>query len=140
MDAISPKMSVGIIPTAQVGQYWLHAAPWLAPAIKRSGGRYTPETTLAALEKGQMQLWLGHINGEILAAATTQVVEYPAITALVVVHCGGRDMDRWLKDGIWAIESWGKHHGCKLIELVGRPGWSAALGYVKGGCISERRL
>lgn len=135
---------IRIIPTSQVRDYWPKILPLLKPAIEL-GRRATPEETLKWLERGDYQLWAVGTAIEIEAAATTAIVNYPGSKWLCVVHCGGRNMWRWLQDGVDTLEAWAVGNGCvdaegnPLIEIVGRVEWGHVLpGYKTTGIVVER--
>jgi hypothetical protein len=132
------------IPASQVRNYWPKVFPLLKPAIE-AGRRATPEETLKWLERGDYQLWVAGTPEEIVAAATTSITVYPGSKWLTIVHCGGKNMWRWLQDGVVTLESWAVGNGCigpdgePLVEIVGRIEWGNVLpGYRVTGVVAER--
>lgn len=97
------------------------------PAAERSGGRYTVETIKSDLDIGNLQLFVAVENGEVFAACTTQIAEYPNAIWLCVVHCGGSRLEEWLKLGYGVIEDWARDNGCIGVEIFGRKEWARAL-------------
>lgn len=131
-------MKVAIVGPEHLGSAWPHVEHLLKPAIDLSGGRYTVDTTRAAISRGQMQLWIAFEGTKIFAAMTSTVSVYPAKTMLAVVHCGGRMMGLWLQT-MSEIEEWAKAQGCAGVEITGRAGWAKALpDYRRVGVLIER--
>lgn len=135
---------IRIIPTTQVRDYWPKVLPLLKPAIE-AGRRATPEETLKWLERGDYQLWVAGTATEINAAATTAITVYPGSKWLTIVHCGGRNMWRWLQDGVSTLENYAVGNGCvdengiPRVEIVGRIEWGHVLpGYKVAGMVAER--
>ena len=130
--------AVWLVPTALGAAAWKDAAPHLASAILRAGGRYLEGDIPACLDSGEMQLFLALGASGPIAAALTSVVTYPSSRRLAILFCGGRQMRRWLTPGLAAIEEWAREQGCDGIEIFGRKGWARALGYRITSYILER--
>jgi hypothetical protein len=139
-DAGSPyrRNTVWLVPTRLVPAVWDEAAILLSPAIEMAAGRHSLSSTLDQLRSGHMQLFLAVKDDVPIAAAVTQVLEYPAASWLVVLFCGGKGLPEWGKDGIAAIEDWARRCGCSGVEIVGRAGWAMALGYEKSASIIQK--
>jgi hypothetical protein len=135
-----PRNRIWLVPTRLVPAVWDEAAPLLAPAIEMAAGRHSLSSTLDQLRSGHMQLFLVVKKDVPVAAAVTQVLEYPAASWLVVLFCGGKGLPDWGKDGIAAIEDWARRCGCSGAEIVGRAGWAVALGYEKSASIIQKVL
>lgn len=134
------RNTIWLVPTRLVPAVWDEAATLLAPAIEMAAGRHSLSSTLDQLRSGHMQLFLVVKEDAPVAAAVTQVLEYPAASWLVVLFCGGRGLPEWGKDGIAAIEDWARRCGCSGVEIVGRAGWAMALGYEKSASILQKVL
>ena len=131
---------IWLVPTSLVPAVWDEAAALLSPAVEMAAGRHSLTSTLDQLRSGHMQLFLAVRNDMPIAAAVTQVLEYPEASWLVVLFCGGKGLPEWGKDGIAAIEDWARRCGCSGVEIVGRAGWAMALGYEKSASIIQRVL
>ena len=134
------RNAIWLVPTRLVPAVWDEAAPLLAPAVEMAAGRHSLISTLDQLRSGHMQLFLAVKNDAPIAAAVTQVLEYPAASWLVVLFCGGKGLPEWGKDGIAAIEDWARRCDCSGVEIVGRAGWAMALGYEKSASIIQKVL
>jgi hypothetical protein len=134
------RNTIWLVPTRLVPAVWDEAATLLAPAIEMAAGRHSLSSTLDQLRNGHMQLFLAVKDDRPIAAAVTQVLEYPAAGWLVVLFCGGKGLPDWGKDGIAAIEDWARRCGCSGVEIIGRAGWAMALGYEKSASIIQKVL
>lgn len=131
---------IRLIHATHLDAYWDKVLPLLEPAIE-AGRRAKPDEVLKWLQRGDYQLWVCGDATEILAAATTAVTVYPGSKWLTVVHCGGRDMPRWLEDGLDTLERWAVGAGCDGVEIVGRPEWGRVLdGYEVSGTMTQKFL
>ena len=119
---------VYIVPTARVGEVWDRVAVLLEKAVGLTRGRNTLETVWQDVEGGDQQLFIALEGEEIVGACTTRIAEYPNATWLCVVHCGGGQLEKWLKDGFEAVKTWARQNGCVGIEIDGRPEWRKVLG------------
>ena len=134
------RNTIWLVPTRLIPAVWDEAATLLAPAIEMAAGRHSLSSTLDQLRSGHMQLFLAVKEDTPIAAAVTQVLEYPAASWLVVLFCGGKGLPEWGKDGIGAIEDWARRCGCSGVEVIGRVGWAMALGYEKSASIIQKVL
>lgn len=134
------RNTIWLVPTRLVPAVWDEASTLLSPAIEMAAGRHSLTSTLEQLRSGHMQLFFAVRDDVPVAAAVTQVLEYPAASWLVVLFCGGKGLPDWGKDGMAAIEDWAKRCGCSGVEIIGRAGWAMALGYEKSASIIQKVL
>jgi hypothetical protein len=106
---------------AEIRGYWDDVWPLIHPAVAR-GGLYTQESVLDALIAGDMQLWLGALDDEIVLALVTEIAAYPARTICTALFIGGRDLDRFMRF-LPEIEQWARENGCHRFIACGRRGW-----------------
>lgn len=139
-QATPKRNTIWLVPTRLIPAVWDDAAPLLVPAIEQASGRHSLTSTHDQLRSGHMQLFLAVKEDKPVAAAVTQVLEYPAAAWLVVLFCGGKGLPEWGKDGISAIEDWARRCGCSGVEIVGRAGWAMALGYERSATIVQKTL
>ncbi len=108
------------VPPSRVAEFWPFARPLIKRAIDRVGLTAFEDVEQPVLD-GRALLWIAW-DGKIEAAATTEIYH----DALVVVACGGEDMDRWLHL-LKPIEEYGRKAGCKRSRIIGRKGWARVL-------------
>lgn len=121
------------IGTDDLNAVWPQAERLLEPAL--SGAE--PLKVKAFIEDGTYQLWMADDE----AAATTAINTFPIGRVLTVVHLGGKNMWKWLGEGLSALEEFGKEQSCDRIRINGRDEWSRVLpGYRKTSVVSEKVL
>lgn len=92
----------------------------LEKALEAGGGSHSIEHVLAAVRRGEAQLWL---DGD--AAIVTEVNDAP----------NHRELHFWLATGTLEdvialsnkVTEWGRERGCTVATLSGRFGWKKAL-------------
>lgn len=114
------------VPARDVAEAWPVVAGDLRRAIKRADGGFTEETVYAALLSRDMQLWTAWQDGELQAAAVTQIVIYPGKKVAAIPLIGGRKRNDWLSFQP-QFEEWAKANGCDSLEGYARPGWLRVL-------------
>lgn len=133
-----------MVPTSFCPTEWPNVHDILEPVVERSGGRWTMADLLLALCMGDQQLWITKdANGEIVAALTSQIVDYPSKRMLAVQFLGGKQFDDWSHDLLSMLEAFAKDAGCHGVEAVGRFGfWPffKSRDYKKSYCTYQREL
>ena len=123
---------------------WRYVREYLKPAVDLSQGRWNLEYVLAGLATGRQNLWLAaDEEGKIIAAATTEVVDYPLKRMLTMHFIGGEDFDRWYTLMLNGMNEFAKSAGCDGIECVARMGfwkWFKEDGFEKNSAFYERKL
>ncbi len=114
------------VPAADVAAIWPIVAPDLRRAIKRSDGAMTEEHVIKCLLNRDMQLWTAWDNGELEAAAVTQIIVYPGRKVAGIPLIGGRKRNDWLVFQP-LFEEWARANGCDALEGYARPGWLRVL-------------
>ena len=120
------------VPPKDVEVQWQHMLRLLAPAIARSGGRWTPNDVFNELEAGRLQCWVCIQDQLFYAVGVTQVVEYPGLKVLCFHWVGGVDQRLWLGLLVDTAAEFATAEGCTRMEMVGRKGWermAAPLGF-----------
>ncbi len=99
------------------------------PLIKRTSDELLDEDDVhQLLKEGTLLLWIiTDENGEIVTAMTLAIQNYPRVTSLRIVTCGGDRMKEWLDDFLEKLELLAKERGCSYIDIDGRCGWSKVL-------------
>jgi hypothetical protein len=109
---------------ARIDEIWPHVEAFLAAALWRSPDGDTPADALHELHDRRLLLWIvwAPDDREILAAATTRLIEIGKGRVCVITACGGRELERW-KWSIGEIEKYARAEGCIELRLMGRKGW-----------------
>ena len=94
----------------------------LEEALLHGGGTMDLHHVLAAVERGDAQLWVEGPN-----AMVTEVIVGPKVKGLHFWLATGT------LDGCIALSNkvmdWGREVGCTVASLTGRPGWAKALAH-----------
>ena len=121
-------MIIGISPDRLVS-VWHVAAPLLKKAFDRVDYPFSMDEILGKVEACDMQLWMTH---NLQMAWLTRILVFPRYKVLEVVAAGGKGIDDWLAASDALFTAFASHHGCKYVEVQGRPGWTKVgqpLGY-----------
>ena len=95
-----------------------------------SHGRFTPDSIVAAVDCGDMQLWTVIDGLEILAAGLTELIGYPNHNACRWVALVGREHRTWLRKHA-EVEAWARAQGCTEMQaLVGQKGWLRLMAFL----------
>lgn len=140
---VETKRESMLVPTAFCPTEWPNVHDLLEPAVERSNGRWTMGDLLLALCMGDQQLWITKEDGKIVAALTTQIVDYPSSRMLAVQFLGGKQFDEWSHSLLTLLEEFAKDSQCNGIEAVGRFGfWPffRSRGYMKAYCTYQRNF
>jgi hypothetical protein len=90
---------------------------------------------------GEQQLWITRDDDDnIVAALTTQIVNYPSRTLLSVQFLGGHGFDEWSNGMLDLLEAFARDANCSGVEAVGRFGFWPFFkkrGYTKAYCTYE---
>lgn len=138
------KIQISILKPQEVISFWKVVRPYLKPAVDLSNGRWNMEYVLAGLVTGRQNLWVAaDEDGKIMAAATTEVVDYPLKRMLTMHFIGGEDFDLWYTLMLNGMSEFAKSAGCEGIECVARMGfwkWFKEDGFKKESTFYERNV
>lgn len=133
--------TVMMVPQEYCAYEWPSVCDLLEPAVKRSHGRWTMRDLLQTLCTGGQQLWIvRNREDEIVAALTTQFVQYPSRNMLAIQFLGGEGFDDWNDGFLDVIEHFARDIGCHGIEAPARFGFWPFFkrrGYDKSYCTYE---
>lgn len=112
------------VPTAEVPEAWPHVAPLLQRALDQTYGEYDLDDIFAlVLEEAQQLHVIGDLQHGIVAAATTEIVQYPQRRAVRIHLLGGELLNGWRAAFDRYMEQGARERGADQIEFIGRPGW-----------------
>ena len=118
--------SLVLIPTEKVETVWSLVDDYLSKAVAHSEGLITLQSHYDTLTGGQRQLWIVWDKTQeqpCRAAIVTEIIN----GVFFIWACGGTGMKEWLQLVHDIFEQWARDHGCKSMQLWGRPGWNRAL-------------
>ncbi len=78
-------------------------------------------TDIRSALDGHALLWIAFGDGQLEAAAVTQLIETKNGLACHAVACGGSG-DQWV-EYLQEIENYAKAEGCSVMRIEGREGW-----------------
>ena len=111
------------IPAALVPEVWDEAAPLIDKALAYTSGRFELEDIEVALAEGRMSLVVTFDGGEMIGAMTVEIVDYPRLRALRVIHVGGERYPEWMMAAKSVLDDGARRVGATRLEMEGRPGW-----------------
>lgn len=108
--------------------YWKPIEPLLRGCCERSNGRFSVETSLEALRKGNWQFWVGiDEKTRVKLFGTSEIlIMDTGLKVLNVIFVTGSEMKSWVHL-IDEVGLWGKAQGCSIIQALARPGWQKIL-------------
>lgn len=114
----------------KVDVFWPKVEPLIAKALDE---RNTTDDVLAAIKSRDVQLWIVY-SDVIIAACTTQIVNFPRSKTVRMLACGGSRLPEWQEQLVSVVSAWGKSQGCSHIDTPVRDGFIktlAPLGFKK---------
>lgn len=121
------KFHIRGIPANLVDHFWPFAEPFIKRALDHANGEFQPSDLKSYCKDRVVQLWLVSENDRIIAAATTEIVNYPRRRHCRVITLAGSKAPEWtgLLDIILA--EWAKQQGCHAMEAYVRKGYVPVL-------------
>lgn len=102
---------------------WAEVAPLIDKALAYGFGEYELGDIGLALSDGTMQLFVAHVDEQIVAAFVSEVIVYPRKKLFRVTFAGGELMDDWIEPAEQFVREGAERIGADLIGIHGRPGW-----------------
>jgi len=90
-------------------------------ALDRAGGLYRVDDVLGEIQAGGMQFWPGQES-----CMVTQLMNYPG-GKTIRFAIGAGDLDEIVLMEAFIAAQAKAHQGAVKAEIIGRPGWKAAL-------------
>jgi hypothetical protein len=110
-----------LVPHGKAGEVWDAVSGPLAKALARSGD-YSIEDAKALIDDGIWLLWIAALPGCLVAAAVTEVHEYPR-KRVVWVHAAGGEGEGVA--ALWPkVRAYAKGKNCSALRFSGRKGWT----------------
>ena len=117
---------------------WADIGLLLKRATDRVTG-YEPIDLLRLIMLGKMGLWLIEMHGMLVAAAVTEVIEFPRERTLCCPFIGGAGLRHWCPRFLMALEDQARAAQCPVIIGYDRKGWGAC-GFEVTGVTLVRRV
>lgn len=137
-------IQISVLKPYEVMAVWKQVRGYLKPAVDLSNGRWDLEYVIAGLASGRQNLWVAaDENRNIIAAATTEVVDYPLRRMLTMHFIGGEDFDTWYTLMLQGMTQFAKSAGCDGLECVARSGfwkWFKEDGFERTSAFYERPI
>jgi len=117
-----------LIPPHNLKNFLPQVLPWLEKTIQECGyTRWTLESLVDDLYKGEYQLWAACEQGKYMFLVTELVQDLVGLSVHVVLGGGQMDDDREVIHHLGLLENWSKNIGATSIVIWGRIGWKRLL-------------
>lgn len=116
-------MKISAVLPDHIPAIWPMVEPMLQKALNENPGLYTTDDLKQDLLTGTQSLWIMYNQGEIDAACTARIAQYPIGRVLCVEWLGGERMAAWLEEALEMLEVYAADMGCDRVEVYGRKGW-----------------
>ena len=112
------------IPNELVPKVWRFAEPFIKRALDHTFGELSHEDVMRMVMARDAQLWMiSREDKRIVGAGTTQLINYPQMTACRIITLAGSEFDEWREEAHAFIEAWAKDSGATCIENYVRKGF-----------------
>lgn len=118
---------VRAIPAKDLRLAWGEVSRFVDYALRYSQGEFESLDIFARAISGKMQVWPIYLASGLVAVATTEIVDYPHVSALRVVTLSGDQMEKWKSELDTALTAFAVEHHLDRIELMGRGGFEKTL-------------
>lgn len=129
------------VPPLIARQLWPRCWSLLRKVVKRFPDMHGPKTSddvLAALERGETQLWLAWEGKRITGAAITRLLRSDLLPGKLLCdfdYWAGENMKAWGQAMFLATRAWADRQGCDLMTWTGRRGWLRLFGGYQFGTL-----
>lgn len=133
---------IGPLEEEAVREAWPKVEAFLCAALESDGWKVGIDDLLRQISEGAMGLYIvqDFEAGEIIAAATCEVQEYPKSNVFCVAFCGGRELYRWA-NALAGLEAEAFRFGCDTVRIMGRAGWGRVYpDYTETHRVYERKV
>jgi hypothetical protein len=117
---------IGVV-SVLVPEVWPRVRPLIQSALDKGAGEVSVDDILARLLNAQSQLWMMFDGSDLLAAAVTQIVNFPQQRICEITQLGGRDPERFVPAFAAHIMPGLQRMGVSAIHAHGRRGWNPFL-------------
>jgi hypothetical protein len=117
-------MQVSMVPTEHVDACWKEVEKYLAGAAEYTHGRYDTDDIYSCITEYDHTLWVAFDEHGIKGAVVTNFMFYPRKKYLVMVFCGGEQLDQWKAPMLKLLQHWAFDNQCDGLEATARIGWT----------------
>ena len=112
------------LPPDTIDALWPAIRQRIVSGVERSSGRLTEKSVFDLLKAGTWQCWTYWEGHKCLAVVITRLgIESSGSKSLEAIMASGDNRDRWQRIAVDTLKKFAKSEGCKLFELIARPGW-----------------
>jgi hypothetical protein len=115
------------IPVELVDHFWPFAEPYIKRALDHTSGEFLPADVKAFCQQGTVQLWLVSEGSRIVAAITTEIINYPRRRHCRIITLAGSRAAEWTEQADTIISAWAREQGCVALEAFVRKGYVPVL-------------
>lgn len=121
------KFKIRGIPSNMIDRFWPLAEPYIKRALDHANGEFKPADLKHFCKDRTVQLWLVSEGERIVAAATTELINYPQRRHCRVITLAGSKAPEWTGLLDETLLAWAKQQGCDSIEAYVRKGYVKVL-------------
>lgn len=112
------------LPPDTIDALWPAIRQRIVSGVERSSGRLTEKAVFDLLTSGKWQCWTYWEGTRCMAVVVTRInIESTGMKTLEAIMASGDNRDRWQRLAVDTLKMFAKAEGCKLFELIARPGW-----------------
>lgn len=127
MTEPNAQFHVRLIPPGMVARFWPFAEPYIKRALDHTSGEWGTQDLRKLCEENQIQLWLVAEGDRIVAALTTELVNYPRRKHCRIITLAGAKAPQWTPVADTIVSAWAQAQGCDAIEAFVRKGYVSVL-------------
>jgi hypothetical protein len=121
-------MQCALVPREYVNEVWSQVKEYLDGAAQYTHGRYDVDDIYDAIMDYDHTLWIAFTEQGIKGAVVTNFSHYPKKKYLVMVFCGGVELDQWKDPMLKLLQHFAHDTNCNGVEATARLGWTKILG------------
>jgi hypothetical protein len=112
-----------IIEPRKLDDAWPIVGPLLNKAVSLSNHKLNIDDLKQHCDAGAYLCWAVIDDGQIIAAVTSRIIDYPQSKALSMDFVGGSRMREWLPLAVAELKKHAKRNECSSFEAYGRRAW-----------------
>lgn len=123
----------------QIEEIFPEIRRWIENAIGVDKG-YLPDDIKEECKNKKWKLELIYKDNILMGFFISRIVVLPQTKLLYGAWLGGRDLDKWVKEGIQVVISNAKKDGCGSFSFIGRSAWKKLVGFDYHGMFFYKNL